>query len=77
MGEFEIKLYCSDCYDDSSSKYNTNGTYINMRCEQPKYKIDSLGKLSILIRTTTDDEHSDDGHSDDGHLDNFKRTWTW
>ena len=34
-----------DCYDDSSSKYNTNGTYINMRCEQPKYKIDSLGKL--------------------------------
>ena len=48
-----------DCYDDSSSKYNTNGTYINMRCEQPKYKIDSLGKLSILIRTTTDTRTTD------------------
>ena len=48
-----------------------------MRCEQPKYKIDSLGKLSILIRTTTDIGHPYDGHSDDGHLDNSKRTWTW
>merc|ERR1712227_592194 len=36
------QLQIKDCYDDSSSKYNTNGTYINMRCEQPKYKIDSL-----------------------------------
>merc|ERR1712242_494834 len=36
------ELQLKDCYEiNGDSKYNTNGTYINMRCEQPKYALET------------------------------------
>ena len=32
-----LSLDCTEINNDP--KYNTNGTYINMRCEQPKYAL--------------------------------------
>lgn len=43
------ELQMKGCYELNGcslrdSKYNTNGTYINMRCEQPKFKFQPIVK---------------------------------